>query len=321
MEEAVSLGAIPDINNGKLIVSFDLAGKRCDLLADCPVIDANRIPENLQFKFRYCLLIIEPSTNGLEGILCHEVSMFGTEAISFISKNGDRTNLGPASSQATPQRFLKYKLHYLCDDVHIFTSGQIEPVISSIPDCSLKKSPPPSFIKKFKIKRDLKSLMGKVDKVEGYVGGYVQMCQQLCAISLESVRQWDVTNPTLSAYLDYVFGVARFGCLSYFQENKESDLILDAFMVRVVGSQFPDLPLAKIFIEGAAAQIFEKVSADQELGLTPIFPMFYTVENGEHIWAKRVTAGMKDFESFAAGQIGVFPAGLFELGLIRGGVE
>lgn len=319
MEQATSGGAVPDFSKGVLVVSFEMGGKRCDLLADCPVANAEIIPEGLRFHFPYCLLISDLGTKALEGVLSHEVSMFGTQAYSYINKSGNRITLAPAGNKTTARRFLSVVLYLLGKETSIFSKEQLAAVTRSVrSQISTTKDDDFSFFQKLGIKRRLKVLMAKVNKLESYIGGYINVCHQLSTNSLATLTQWDVTNPVLSAYLDYIYGVATYGCKDLFQEDPDQDAILNAFMARIVGSQFIHLPLARFCVEHLASISYDFVATHSDEYKCPVFPMEITVENGEHIWAKRMMMGVTDFKNFAAGKAGVFPAGLFELGLVRG---
>lgn len=319
MEQAISSGAVPDFSKGNLVVSFEMGGKRCDLLADCPVTNTETIPEGLRFHFPYCLLIIDLNTKALEGVLSHEVSMFETQAYSYIDKSGNRIVLAPAGNNATARSFLTVGLHLLGKETSIFSREQIDAVTRSVgSQISTTNDDGFSFFQRLRIKRRLKAFMAKVSKLEGYIGGYINMCHQLSTNSLATLTQWDVANPVLSAYLDYIYGVATYGCKELFQEDSDQDAILNAFMARIVGSQFASLPLAQFCVEHLASISYDFVATHSDQYKCPVFPMEFTVENGEQVWAKRMMMGATDFKNFAAGKVGVFPAGLFELGLIRG---
>jgi hypothetical protein len=314
----MSNGAIPDFSKGKQVTSFEVGGRRCDLLAECPVAGAEFIPEGSKFHYPYSLLIIDPESKKLEGVLNHEVSMFGTEAISWIDMDGNRETLALVGNSTSPQLFLRSGLSLLVENNKIFSKEQIEPVVRSVPWRKNIDDSKKSFFQRLLIKRELKSLMKKVDHLEGYVGNYIHVCHQLSVNSLDLLNQWDVTNPILSAYLDYVYGVATYGCRAVLPDEEFQDVVLNAFMARVIGSQFAQLPLAEFCVEYLASQTFDFISTKGSELSMPVFPMNFTVEDSKPIWAERMVLGSKDFQDFSSGKSGAFPAGLFELKLIRG---
>jgi len=131
-EQTTSTGALPDFSKGTLVDSFSLGGKRCDLLADCPALGSENFPDGLSFKFRYCLLVIDPDTKALTGVLSHEVSMFGTEALSYTDSTGNRSSLGQVDSNTSPKIFLKLGLEALSDKNGMFSKNEIEAVVNSV---------------------------------------------------------------------------------------------------------------------------------------------------------------------------------------------
>lgn len=132
MTETTSSGAVPDFSKGRLIASFDVGGKHCDLLENCPTAGAENIPDGLKFHFRFCLLLIEPNTKSLVGVLSHEVSMFGTEAISYMDNTGQRSSFGQVSPNTSPKNFLEIALNALAEKNGMFTKQEINSAIQNI---------------------------------------------------------------------------------------------------------------------------------------------------------------------------------------------